>query len=109
MQCQYAECILQLALYPAGAEALRADTSMREVLSALQYKAWTEEAKRSAESTLMTLWPEQTKFEAEALHVMVSYQWSAQAVVKRIVAVSYTHASCRRCLPRAASLTDCLR
>ena len=81
VQCQYAECILQLALYPAGAEALRADASMREVLSALRDKAWTDEAKKSAESTLMTLYPSELKTRVEAglrLHVMVSYQVRAQ-------------------------------
>lgn len=92
VQCQYAECILQLALYPAGAEALRAGTSVREVLSTLQEKALTEEAKRSAESTLMTLYPSQqtTRFEADE-HVMISYQWTVQPIVKRIVSVR-THA-----------------
>lgn len=85
----FAEAIAQLAMYPRGREALLHDPTVAEALQQVVAAGWTDEARLSAESALLAMsdrQPEDHEHRDEAqLHVMLSYQWDVQEVVKHIV------------------------
>ena len=89
IQSHYAESILQIALYPPGAQALKASPlPVLQTLRTLQAEAWTDAARRSAEAALMTLDPPAVTApvhrKAKGGHVMLSYNWGHQDVIKRL-------------------------
>ena len=88
VQRDYADCIHQLSLFPPGCEALK-DSDVIAALDVLVDSAWTEEAKDSAKGALMQLTDRHREGIAEvdmdSLHIMMSYQWDSQEVVKLIV------------------------
>ena len=91
VQRDFAECIQQISLFPPGQAALRAEPAVEEALNTLVEQAWSEEAKDCARGALMQLTDRQQQKQYESVtedtrHVMVSYQWSSQAIVKKIVA-----------------------
>ena len=96
VQRDFAECLQQIALFPAGCDALKADSAaVIDVLDALVDKAWSEEAKDCARGALMQLMQltdrprvvvaDTSKVDPDD-HIMMSYQWDVQEIVKRIVA-----------------------
>jgi len=82
IQCDAAECFMQLALFPPGRDMLQQDASVLDALRMLVDKALTEEARQYAEGALMALDPEAAahhhEVDMDALHVMMSYQWAVQ-------------------------------
>ena len=112
VQRDFAECVQQIALFPAGCDALKANEGIMHALSTLKDKAWSEEAKVCAEGALMALIPpEHHEVDPDALHIMLSCectpvfsrahlrcgaidrsvmyildQWDVQEVIKQIVA-----------------------
>jgi hypothetical protein len=111
VQRDFAECILQIALFPRGREALKAVPEVVQALDALVDKAWTDEAKDSARAALMQLTDRKPEvvleLDPDALHIMISCefgshlrrllvdtarvlfcadQWDVQVTIKRIVA-----------------------
>ena len=115
VQRDFAECVQQIALFPAGCDALKANETVMHAMLALKDKAWSEEAKICAEGALMALIPPEHHDDIiEALHIMMSCecnsvsstlvfgpvrqltyidmlmsiadQWDVQEVIKKIVA-----------------------
>ena len=86
VQRDFAECIQQISLFPPGCEALKENEAIIQALSILKDKAWSEEARICAEGALIALMPPEPEPlpDGEEKHVMLSYQWDAQATVKRI-------------------------
>ena len=86
VQRDFAECIQQISLFPPGCEALKENEAVIQALSILKDKAWSEEARICAEGALIALMPPEPEPlpDGEEEHVMLSYQWDAQATVKRI-------------------------
>ena len=72
VQRDFAECIQQVALFPPGCEALKANEAVLQALLALKDKAWSDEAKLCAEGALMALIPPEHREDIEALHIMMS-------------------------------------
>ena len=88
IQCDAAECLMQLALHAPTREALQRDLAVIDALRTLAGKAMTEKAKRSAEGALMALDPQEVhhrEVDPSSRHVMMSYQWDVQNVVTRVV------------------------
>ena len=89
VQRDFAECLQQCAVFSAGLEALKQHAvAVVEALSALRTSARSAEAQMCAEATLIALDPEAhaaTHQKKLAEHVMVSYSWIEQSIVKRIV------------------------
>jgi hypothetical protein len=90
--CQdFAEAIAQLAMYPPGREALLQDPSVAEALHQVAAEGWEEEARMHAQAALVALSDRQPdaghaeQAHGRNKHVMASYQWDAQPVVRRIV------------------------
>lgn len=91
IQCDAAESLMQLALFPPGRDVLQQDASVLDALHMLVDKALTEEARQYAEGALMALLPPEAvvhhhEIDMDARHVFMSYQWAVQAIVERIVA-----------------------
>jgi hypothetical protein len=87
VQQDVAETIAQIAVFPPGREALLEDPTVATVLNQVVAEGWTTEAKAFAESALMAMSGRQRDTQAPQVHgkhVMVSYQWNVQEVVKRI-------------------------
>ena len=86
VQRDFAECIQQISLFPPGCEALKENEAIIQALSILKDKAWSEEARICAAGALIALMPPEPEplLDGEEKHVMLSYQWDAQATVKRI-------------------------
>ena len=81
IQCDAAECIMQLALFPPCRDMLQQDAGVLDALRMLVDKALTEEARQYAEGAVMALDPEAAahhEVDVDALHVMMSYQWAVQ-------------------------------
>ena len=72
VQRDFAECLQQIALFPAGCEALKANEAVLQALLTLKDKAWSEEAKICAAGALMALIPPEHIGAIEALHIMMS-------------------------------------
>ena len=81
VQRDFAECVQQISLFPAGRAALTADSAVVDVLDALVDKAWSEEAKDCARGALMQLTDRHHETVAEidldALHIMMSCECSS--------------------------------
>ena len=81
VQRDFAECVQQISLYPAGCEALKAESAVVEAMDALVDKAWSEEAKDCARGALMQLTDRQHETVAEvdldALHIMMSCEFES--------------------------------
>ena len=76
VQRDFAECVQQIALFPAGCEALTVNETVVQALLTLKDKAWSEEAKVCAEGALMALIPPEHLEDIEALHIMMSCECS---------------------------------
>ena len=73
VQRDFAECIQQIVLFPAGREALTVNETLMQALLTLKDKAWSEEAKVCAEGAIMALIPpEHHEVGLEARHIMMS-------------------------------------
>jgi hypothetical protein len=71
VQRDFSECIQQIALLPAGCEALKANEAVMQALVTLKEKAWSKEAQACAEGALTALIPPE-HHDIEALHIMLS-------------------------------------
>ena len=83
----FAEAIAQLAMYPPGRDALLENPNVAEALQQVAVEGWTEEARLHAESALAALKPPEEhseQVESGDKHVMVSYCWAQQPLIKRI-------------------------
>ena len=80
VQRDFAECVQQISLFPAGRAALTADSAVVDVLDVLVDKAWSEEAKDCARGALMQLTDRHHETVAEkdldALHIMMSCEYT---------------------------------
>lgn len=86
----FAEAIAQVATFPPGREALLQDSTVTEALRRVSAEGWTDEARMSAKAALLAMSDRQPQAYHEQQHqgqkhIMLSYQWTYQAVVKRIV------------------------
>ena len=78
-------------MFPPGREALLRDPTVAEALQQVAAEGWTEEARMNAESALLAMSDRQPEAGGHEhrddgqQHIMLSYQWSCQEVVKRIV------------------------
>ena len=98
VQRDFAECIQQCSAYEAGVVALKQHMSaVMNALTALKDggRAYTAEAKLCAEAALLALDPQLHRIasadctaidQPDQLHVMMSYSWQEQPIVRRIVA-----------------------
>ena len=106
VQHTFAQCLQQLSLFEPGRHAMLQDKAVVKALRKLTTHGWTSEAKLSAHGALLALMDQQEGgrgavaaarigdgFDSsdiavipEPHHVMLSYEWSCQEVVKRIVA-----------------------
>ena len=88
MQRDFAECVQQISLFPAGRAALTADSAVVDVLDVLVDKAWSEEAKDCARGALMQLTDRHHEAVAEvdldARHIMMSCECSSCIVLDRL-------------------------
>ena len=88
VQRDVAEAIAQLAMFPPGRTALLQDPTVVEALQQVAAEGWEDEARNHAQSALAALTDRQHvehRQHSDVKHVMVSYNWSAQEVVTRIV------------------------
>ena len=89
VQQDVAEAIAQIAMFPPGRDALLQDPTVAGALKQVAAEGWTAEAKAFAESALLAMSGRQPDagqaLQVHDKHVMVSYQWDHQEVVKRIV------------------------
>ena len=85
----FAEAIAQLAMFPPGREALLQHSTVVEALQHVAAVGWEDEARMHAEAALAALSDRQRdpdhEQDPDQTHVMLSYQWDVQEVVKRIV------------------------
>ena len=75
-------------MYPPGRTALLQDPTVVEALQQVVAEGWEDEARNHAQSALAALTDRQHvehRHHSDVKHVMVSYNWSAQEVVVRIV------------------------
>ena len=83
-QQNYTEALAQLALSPAGKEALLADEAAIAALEELVERGMTDETKEFARNALIGLRGFAEHEAVAAEHVMLSYEWSSQSVIVRI-------------------------
>jgi hypothetical protein len=88
----FAEAIAQLAMFPPGREALLLDPTVAEALRQVAAEGWTAEAQAFAESALLALsdrQPDAGQAQPDharlSQHIMVSYQWDVQPIIRRVV------------------------
>ena len=90
IQRDFSECIQQVSLFGPGCEALKANPDVVNALDTTVEKARSEEAKVCATAALKQLCPERYEkrlvIDADSKHIMMSYQWENQDIVKMIVA-----------------------
>lgn len=85
VETYHAECVHQLALYPAGREALLSDASVSVVLETVSTRGMCEQSRNFALAALVTLsGKELDKATGGQKHVMLSYQWDYQATIIRV-------------------------
>lgn len=80
VQRDFAECIMQISLYPPGCAALKANPDVIKALDNTVDNAWSEEAKICARGALKQLCPERNvviEINLEALHIMMSCEFIA--------------------------------
>ncbi len=90
VQRDFTEAITQLAMFPPGREALLRDPTVAEALRQVAAEGWTQESQNFAESALLAMSDRQPDADqehrtADQEHVMLSYQWDVQEVVRRVV------------------------
>ncbi len=90
VQRDFAEAIAQLAMFPPGREALQRDPVVAEALQQVAAEGWTQEARQFAKTALLAMsdrQPEaiQVHQNHDHKHIMLSYQWDVQVVVRRVV------------------------
>ena len=84
------------ARHASGRECLLQDPSVAEALQQVAAEGWEEEARNFAEAALLAMSDRQPdaghrhaqqdpEDKRRAAHVMLSYQWSCQSTVRRIV------------------------
>ena len=83
-QERYAEALAQLALFPAGKDALLADEAAVAALEELVERGMTDETKEFARNALIGLRGFAEHEAVAAEHVMLSYEWSSQSIIVRI-------------------------
>ena len=90
MQRDFCECLMQLAVWAPGKEALT-QAAQRDVVEPALHKVvesgWSEEARQLASNALLALeYSGRVGGEGhdDEGHVMLSYNWGHQATVKRI-------------------------
>ena len=89
IQCDGAECFLQLALFEPGKELLEQHPEALDALRSLAESALTQDARLSASSALAAVegpLPGPGPTPGDERHVMVSYQWDVQPTIQRLVA-----------------------
>ena len=79
-----AEALAQLALFPAGKDALIADNSVTAALEAVVEHGLSQEAKEFARAALIGLRGFAEHELVVANHVMLSYEWEMQPTILRI-------------------------
>ena len=96
VQRDFAEAIAQLAMYPSGRQVLQRAPTVGEALRQVASEGWTELARRHAESALAALTgvvPHESaqqqatakqQLQPQEQHLMLSYNWGHQIVIKRI-------------------------
>lgn len=71
----------QVALFEAGAEALRQDSSTMDALREVAERGWSDEAKHCAAGAIMALSDEKPsggiEDDGSSKHIMISYQCTA--------------------------------
>ena len=83
-QQNYAEALAQLALFPAGKDALLADESVTAALEAVVERGLSQEAQEFARGALIGLRGFAEHEVVVANHVMLSYEWEMQPTILRI-------------------------
>eukprot|EP01045_Picozoa_sp_COSAG04_P015950 COSAG04_NODE_1298_length_7325_cov_2.902989_5_plen_593_part_00 len=83
-QQNYAEALAQLALFPAGKDALLTDESVTAALEAVVEHGLSQEAKEFARGALIGLRGFAEHEVVVANHVMLSYEWEMQPTILRI-------------------------
>ena len=81
------EALEQLALFEPGKIALAQDAQVMEALHTVAERGMSKEARGSAKGALLALsdeQPDRPDEGADRQHVMLSYQWNAQAMIVRI-------------------------
>ena len=90
VQSSHAECLAQLAVFPAGREELsaRGDAVFGPLQAVVDGGALSQEARDFCVAALVALSDTadrtKTAHQPDTLHVMLSYQWSVQPTVQRI-------------------------
>ena len=77
-------------MFAPGREALLQDSTVTDALRQVATDGWTEEARANAESALLAMYNKQPELDHkhdyhDQKHIMASYQWNVQEVVKRVV------------------------
>ena len=85
-QRNYSEALQQLALFPAGREALLQEASVLKALEEVADAGMTPEAQAHAQGALLALSDKQIVPDCSDApqHVMLSYSWSEQPMILRI-------------------------
>ena len=68
IQCDFAEALAQLAMYPPGRAALLQEETVIEALQQVAAEGWTDEARRFAESALAALTDRKPSRDAAHIH-----------------------------------------
>ena len=79
VQRDFAECVQQIVLFPAGCEVLTANEAVMPALLILKDKAWSEEAKVCAAGALMALNPPVLHMDGQ--HIMLSCECTSVSFV----------------------------
>ena len=78
------EALEQLALYTPGCEAMRCEAAVLHSLEGVAEIGMTEEAKHAASGALLALSDKELVRAEGQKHLMLSYSWAHQAMMKRI-------------------------
>ena len=75
-QCNYAEMLQQLALFPSGRDAMQQEAAVIRALEEVAERGLTPEATKHAEGALMALSDREmhASDSGEPKHIMLSYQ-----------------------------------
>lgn len=85
LQTSTAECFAQLGVFPPGREALRREPAVTKALGTVVEVGLTPQSRELAQTALMSLSDKELQLSAEdQKHVMLSYQWNVQPIIKRV-------------------------